>query len=375
MKRGGKAHNRGGMLYQRSGSKFWWCQYYAPGRRKPVRESTGEVTESKAAQFLRKKLGAIANDAFIAPQIEKGTRLSDLQRTVEQDYKARGRRSVRQLGVCFKRLREYFIGDPLVRALTSDMITGYVASQRETQPRSNGRTYARAVATTNRDLAALKHGLRLLVEAGKLARIPKIVLTPENNVRRGFVTREQFDRLVTKLPEDLRDPLSFAYLSAWRIGEVRSLRREDIIGNEIQLRAENSKNGEARTLPLSGELLEVVKRGLAAGSEFVFARANGMQLRAFRKPWVRACKAAHLDGLRVHDLRRSAIRDLVRATGSETVVMSISGHKTVSTFRRYNVTDSRDKLEALRRRDEYHANQPAEQVVAFPTARSQGRSQ
>jgi hypothetical protein len=54
-----------------------------------------------------------------------------------------------------------------------------------------------------------------------------------------------------------------------------------------------------------------------------------------------------------HDLRRSAVRDLVRSGVSQHVAMSISGHRTAAMFGRYNITDDRDQRQALRDVQEY----------------------
>jgi integrase len=86
-------------------------------------------------------------------------------------------------------------------------------------------------------------------------------------------------------------------LSAWRIGQVRGLLRTDVEGNVITLPGERSKSKEARTLPLTGELLEIVHRALANGSSRVFTRANGKPVGDFRKVWKKAAAAAGFPNL------------------------------------------------------------------------------
>ena len=82
-----------------------------------------------------------------------------------------------------------------------------------------------------------------------------------------------------------------------------------------------------------------------------------------RNTWHKACVAAGLGtltevegkpdprytGLIIHELRRSAIRNLMKAGTGEKVAMTISGHKTRDVFDRYHVVDNDDVVETMRR--------------------------
>lgn len=97
----------------------------------------------------------------------------------------------------------------------------------------------------------------------------------------------------------------------------------------------------------------------------VFHR-SGRKITAFRASWLTACKAAGVPKLMVHDLRRSAIRNLVRAGVSEGVAMKISGHKTRSVFERYNVASEDDVAAAMITLEAHLAAQPQKAADVIP---------
>ncbi len=181
----------------------------------------------------------------------------------------------------------------------------------------------------------------------------------EDNARQGFFERADFEAVAANLPDPLNDIARFSYLSGWRKGEILPFRWDAVDRTAREVRLRTSKNGHGGVLPLDGALSDLMERRWAlreyAGSDgvtrlsgFVFHR-DGRPLVDFKKAWARACEAARVPGRLFHDLRRTAIRNMVRAGVPQSVVMAISGHRTVTVFLRYNITSGDDIRDAIRR--------------------------
>jgi len=119
------------------------------------------------------------------------------------------------------------------------------------------------------------------------------------------------------------DLIEFLYSTGWRVSAGRGLewRDVDLIHGTVTMRSELSKNKEPITLPFFAGIEEILQRrhGLRrAECPFVFHR-NGRPIKDFRAEWAKATEAAKRTGLFVHDLSRSAARNLSRAGVHETV--------------------------------------------------------
>lgn len=79
---------------------------------------------------------------------------------------------------------------------------------------------------------------------------------------------------------------------------------------------------------------------------YVYHR-GGKVIKEFRNAWMSACKAAGYPGMLLHDFRRTAVRNLVRAGVPEKISMAITRHKTPSVFDRYDIVSTDDLRNAL----------------------------
>jgi integrase len=114
----------------------------------------------------------------------------------------------------------------------------------------------------------------------------------------------------------LRAITATALLFGFRKGELLNLRvrQIDLLNREIRLEGRDTKNGAAKAVVMTGNvavLLTALATG-KTGEEFVFTRSAGKRVKNFRKLWEKVCEAAGVPGLVFHDLRRSAVRDMVR---------------------------------------------------------------
>jgi integrase len=73
----------------------------------------------------------------------------------------------------------------------------------------------------------------------------------------------------------------------------------------------------------------------------------GSPVRTFDKAWRSACERAGVSGRILHDFRRTAVRNLVRAGVSESVATQLCGHKTQKIFDRYSIVSERDLREGV----------------------------
>ena len=378
-----KKHYGIGRVFQHKKSRFWFAAFYIDGKER--RLSTGveysasdpTVGRRKAERELERLKREAKAVAPADPEPVEPITYAQIRALYVADFKREGFRSGDTMLSRLVSLDRYFgamtVGglekEPAEGEITSATITAYVDQRLDE---------GRAKATVNNELTILGKMLSLGTEGDEPlippgARLPKIKLFTQgqlNNARQGFVRPADFAKIVACLPAHLKPFCKFLYGSAWRVGEARGLLWSDVNMEDgmIKIDGSRTKNREPRSLPFTAipycrEAIATARERYNADAKYdpeddpVFCDDEVYLHRPigdFRRSWRTACKGAGVTApkgqpLLVHDLRRSAISNMVDAGLAESDAMTFSGHKTRSTFERYSIRDlTRQKAAAAK---------------------------
>jgi integrase len=197
-------------------------------------------------------------------------------------------------------------------------------------------------------------------------------LSEAGNAREGFLGEKELAAVIEQLPADLQDFVRSAAATGIRKSEAAGLTWKMVQGTELRIPGNICKNRKSRVLPLAGELAEILERrksarrieenGTVRMGEFIFHR-DGEPIREFRKSWKSPTKKANLPGILFHDLRRSAVRNMVKAGVSPQIAKKWSGHISDSMFARYSILTTDDLREAFETTQKFREAEKAKVVA------------
>ncbi len=254
------------------------------------------------------------------------------------DYKqAHGKRSLRCDRLHLRRLLGAFGAETPLPELTSQRIAQYERT-RATETSRLGRGLS--PAALNRELATLRHLLRLSEEWGYLEKAPRIRLAREPEGRLRFLTEEEIQRLLEVCARSqnryLTAIVTMALHTGMRKGEIMGLVWERVDFSRGVLLLEQTKSGRRREVPMNRAVYDALT-GLPGPKDdgLIFRKASGAVWGSIRTAFERACKAAKIDDFRFHDLRHTCASWLVMRGRSLKEVQELLGHRVFSMTLRY----------------------------------------
>lgn len=334
-------------------SESWVAQYYVDGKR--FRRSTGTSVKSEAEAILRSWMADSEKGLKAAPQTQ-GLMYETLRADLltwygEQEHKSLKRRKDGTPYLYPLTALDNFFAKRKANTIDRYAASAFVASRRKAGISNDA---------INNSLRLLRRMFTLARDTGKLTNVPKFELL-RGKSRSGFLPPESFQALVNAIPVRFVPLLVLLYQTGVRVGEAEKIEwtEVDLDAAKITLLEGQTKNDESRILPLSDELVKLLSAEKKREGRIFPSK------RAMQAVFPAACKEAGIEGLLIHDLRRSAVRNLRKAGVAEGVAMKISGHRDRTVFERYNIVSHDDVLDAGKLLQRAHA--PVKTAGAPPT--------
>jgi len=322
-----------GSIYKRPEARTWNIKFYVDGKR--FRESTGTESRELALEYLERRIEEVRSGRFV--EMAQRITFEEMHALLLENYRFKRNRTDPTRHVM--RLAEMF-GGMRGEDITEQRIREYCRKRLEKDGMTPG--------TLRRELAILKRMLRLA--SPRLPRVPLVDMPRVDNARQGFFEEEDLQAVLLHLPEHAKYLVEFLYLTGWRSSEAFRLQWTDVDWKRQTVWLRDSKNREPRIFPFKyharlEHVLRCQRQAVTAWERetdqicpSVF-HWRGHPIRKLRRSWQTACRAAGLQNRLMHDFRRTAVRNLIRAGVQQAIAMKITGHKTDSIFRRYLIVD------------------------------------
>ena len=324
-----------GTIFKRG--RIWYLSYYFNGQQVVRSSRSTNIQDAKRLrdQILGKKSRGELGDTSTA-NVTCGELLDDLLDHAKSNIKASTEKIWRF--VVEASIRPFF-GHRKAANLTTAILKEF---------RRKRLADGKSESTCNRELSMVRTAFNL----GRKCTPPKVTMIPffpmvaETSPRQGFLTDDQYDKMRDALPDYLKPLFVTGYFTGVRLGELLAIEWSQIDWEQgfITLKASATKTGYTRAVPiLDGDMRQwlIWSRDHSEECTRVFHR-DGSPIKEFRSAWRNACQTADVPDLKFHDLRRTAVRNMRRAGVPQVVRMRITGHRTDSMERRYNIVDTDD---------------------------------
>lgn len=327
-------------VYQKG--KNWYIDYYFRGRRK--RRKIGP-SKKLAEQVLKDVQVKLAKGEYLGVHELKKVLFKDFaDRYLEYSKANKARSSNRRDEVSIAHLNEFFESKYL-HEITTRLIEEYKAKRLEKV----------APATTNRELACLKHMYTKAVEWDYVKANPadSVRLLKEPPGRLRYLSPEEAGKLIDTCNDIWRPIVITALNTGMRKGEILSLRWADVDMENRKITVKKSKNNEIRVIPINQTLYQALKAlsEQSDGNAYVFTNKDGETFGDIKRGFHSALKRAGIEDFRFHDLRHTFGSHLVMQGIDLKTVQQVMGHKDITMTMRYSHLSPEYVQEAIGRLD------------------------
>ena len=208
-------------------------------------------------------------------------------------------------------------------------------------------------ATINRMIALMKRIYNLAIREDMVLKNPcwKVAMLPEDNIRDRVLKINEFNRLIQELPDHLLPIVYVGYYTGMRLGEILGLtwKKVNMKNGFLDLEPSDTKTSEPRRIYFNDVLWAIFQKANRVRQidhDFVFTY-KGKPIRNIRKGFFNACQRAGIKNFHFHDLRHTYNTNMRKAGVDQSVIMKLTGHKTLAMFNRYNTIDQDDAISAM----------------------------
>lgn len=321
-------------------TRGFWRKRYRSGKvyytRDPVtgRQISTGCRDLTAAKLYRARLEREAADPAHHPTEAEPYRLDRVVTTLIAD-RIRAGRSAGTLNVIECKTRH------LVRLLGADCDTRKLSRRVINEYIDTRRGEGASRHTVSKEIVQFKSALKL--RSGLPYQLKDVFLRYSDGYkpRETFLTKEQFWKLLDKLPASRRIDVIFFVTTGARLGEYQRAERKDITGKVVWLKGTKTKSA-ARSVPLLPELEQALAVSRRPWRGYLFDRWHNMH-----RDLKAACKAAGVPACGPNDFRRTYCTWLCEAGVPEFTAAALLGHTSSTMVRRvYGRTSNDAKLRA-----------------------------
>ena len=321
------------------GTRSWQVKIRRRGW--PPQSSTFDTRE-RAAEWARDIEHEMDHGVFVPRKEAENTTLTDALSRYEKEVTAHKKSRAGEAWT-IRQWQSSKLANRSIASIRGKDVAEFIEERRASGHGPNTIRLLLALLSHLYTVAASSWGMESLRNPVPLARTarPKLPRGRERRLQDG--EEEKLLSVATEYGGEVRLIIQIALETGMRRGEIARMQWEHLDRKARVLRIPETKNGEARTVPLSAKAMQVL--------ESLPRQINGkmwsMRDMSISHAFAQVCKRASVEGLTFHDLRHEATSRLFEKGLNPMEVAAITGHKTLQMLKRYTHLRAEDLAKLL----------------------------